>query len=308
MLKKNKLRITFCTVLVVLLAYSTTSVALGFSKPLISSEIELTDELNMMIFSSANKENASRDEEDNYQSILYLSNGCLLGYERKEHGVTTWLDSNSEITYFDFETQAIWRVTDEQFEGCRFSIVKEDDDYIYLGTSKLIDEWVPSVSKLSKTGEVVYQFVGDESVSIHDFIVLHDGSIMCIGSKRTKDDQFVAYSAHISADGIIEQQHEYRDINDGVVFRTLEGVPSGSVLIASDSTNTNFSLFLIDNYGDVIDKHEMELSIPQGSSVAPFFHRSNDDLFLVFYIRKIDSTGNPSLMFFNIVLEEDDEI
>ena len=148
------------------------------------------------------------------RSVTAITDGYIRGGYQAGDDYIGPMEFGATIAYFDSDLQKKWELNDERLQGCLYDKVKDTKDAIYLGTEAQMEgDWFPSLMKISKSGEILWQYKGPETLHIRDYIVFDSGEVYCAGSISRKSagghTQDIGVILKLNHAGIVEWERTY---------------------------------------------------------------------------------------------------
>lgn len=180
-----------------------------------------------------------------YDVCHRVSDGYLVGgFELGDDYIAPMSDED-KILYLNESFSPIWVLEDARLHGCLYDKVEETADAFIFGMERCGEEWGASLMKVSKTGEILWTYEGENGFRAKDFLVDGDGSAYLAGRDEAENR---AALLKIDRDGGLQWKRTFEDMGATALNALAEWADG---MLGVGQTDRGIVLFQIDRGGEV---------------------------------------------------------
>lgn len=266
---------------IVLLIAAILAASVALAVALVSRhEIELFEEVDVI--------DLLPEQWRQYAICHRLTSGYVVGGFELGDDLIAPMDEDAQIICFDEGFHPLWTLRDLELAGCLFDRVRETEDSLYFGLERKREEWIPSILRISKSGDIVWSFEGTPDLSLKDFIVNNDGEVLCAGNFCTKKAGMAEYTAalvKLNHQGQVELQKELEEADVLYSVRRYR-----DKTVAAGKNGDGAVVLLLDEEGNV----ERLYPYPVEETISAVHLQETQEGKLVLVVRLDDGTATDS--------------
>lgn len=182
-----------------------------------------------------------------YDVCHKVSNGYLIGGFELGDDYIAPMGEEDKILYLNDNYTPVWTLNGAELVGCLFDRVEETAEAFYFGMERQKEEWIPALMKVSKQGNILWMWEGENGFKIKDFLTTKEDIVYCAGKKKTNGEN-TAILLKIDRDGNLEWEKDFKEYGT-TVLSAISDWEGG--LLGVGQCSEGVALFKMDKSGVV---------------------------------------------------------
>lgn len=204
----------------------------------------LLNEHQVEMFENVDIRDLLPEQWQQYDVCHKVSSGYLVGGFELGDDYIAPMGEEDKILYLSDTFTPVWTLNGAELNGCLFDKVAETEESFYFGMERQKEEWIASLMKVSKQGNILWMWEGENGFKIKDFLTTAEDVVYCVGTSSEN----TAVLLKLDRDGNLEWKKDFKEY-DVTVLNAISNWEGG--LLGIGQCNEGIVLFKLDKNGVV---------------------------------------------------------
>lgn len=204
----------------------------------------LLNEHQVEMFENVDIRDLLPEQWQQYDVCHKVSSGYLVGGFELGDDYIAPMGEEDKILYLSDTFTPVWTLNGAELNGCLFDKAAETEEAFYFGMERQKEEWTAALMKVSKQGDILWMWEGENDFKIKDFLTTAEDVVYCVGT----NSENTAVLLKLDQDGNLEWKKDFKEY--GVtVLNTISDWEGG--LLGTGQCDEGIVLFKLDKSGAV---------------------------------------------------------